>query len=340
MVNSNGGDKNVALQIVGLDNVPELSNTGVAASLGSGTQTAAYRLDVVNGQRLQIDTGSTTAADIGWVLFDENKSIAAQGTSAGTFSTVSLSGGRYTLLLKGRNPSALGVDYTLNVTPVTLPVLQVGEQIRGVVNEGQQPTQTYRLTIPVSGYYQVHNTDSDSRIGWAINAVGSSYLDWVSVASPSNGGSDAEAQNPHTRYLSAGDYEFSVRSNDLSRHFGLQIVSLSDAVLLPTTGSVGENFLPNQDVAVYRLDTTARRAVLNVHVQSSDASVVMTWVAYNRNMQVIGQGQGQADAVQVQDNGTGGPYTLQVKRQGSLAQGQYFTVGMTPVAPTGYSGRS
>ena len=323
---SGDGSQNAAdfkLRLIDLDNVPELPSNGVAATLASGTQVAAYRLEVAPGQRLRIETASANAVDISWVLFDPNKSVAAQGTSAGSFIAANLSGGRYTLVIKGQNEAAGSLNYTLNVSLVTLPERQLGQKIEGDLTAAQD-AQTYHVKIPFSGYYQIHNTDSDDAIRWEMRRNGYTYADWTDVVPAQSAGADNEARYPHTRYFDAGDYEFSVSSNGSDQHYGLQIVDLENVPLLPQ-GGFAASFAPDNDVAVYRFDAGSN-GTLNINVATANANAI-GWVVYDRNKNVIAEEQSASTAVIQLGNG---PYTLEVKRR-ALVQSLDFSVDVEPV---------
>jgi len=325
LVTNSGSDADFTLRLIDLDNVPALPDSGVAATLGDGKQTAAYRLDVFPGQRLRIATGSNDPSDIGWVLFNESKSIIAEGTSAGIFDTDSLRGGRYTLMIKGQNQSAGSLGYTLNVTSVILPEMQIGQKIEGDLGQAQD-TQTYRVKIAVPGNYQIHNSGSDNAIRWSIGKEGDRYVWPTNVVPATNGMVDREAQYPSVIYLNAGEYEFGISTDIGNRHFGLQIVDLNDAPLLPA-GDVSASFAPGSDVAVYGFNAPTDNGKLNVTVTAADASAV-SWVVYDRYHNVVAEGQEAGTAL---IDWTNGQYVLEVKRRGSLAQSLDFAVNVAPV---------
>lgn len=328
-VDSAGLDGDYSFQIVDLDNVPELAALGVSSALESGQGVAAYRLEVAPGQRLEIATGSTNADDVSWVLFDQNKSVVAQGTHAGVVETAKLNGGRHTILIKGQSALAASLDYTLSARVAMLAQAQPGQVLEGDLI-AQQDTKTYRVTVPFGGYYQIHNAGSDNAIRWDMSSSASSYPYWVNVVPPQSGGIDNETRYPHTRYFNAGDYDFSVSSNGSDQHFALQIISFND---LPTLapGPFFASFAANSDVAAYRIDAVGN-GNWNIDVSALDANSI-SWTVFDRYMDVVSESQTAGVAAIQAQSGNGGPYTLEVKRHGTLDAVLDYAVQVETAAP-------
>ncbi|MFT5535257.1 MAG: hypothetical protein ACI802_003521, partial [Candidatus Paceibacteria bacterium] len=309
------------MRLVDLDNVPVVPVNGISATLADATQCAAYRVDVVDGQTLEINTTSSGNTPLYWTVLDQHKSVIVYGTSPGSTVMPVLTSGRYTILVKSGQSTPGTMDYTLALKSGVLPDIVPGQKIAGELTSAPNSGR-FRLKVQFGGYYQLHDINSDP-------GIRSRFANHDAGTSPSPQ-TDTETDYNRLYFLQAGDYDVSIQGG-VHDHYEMQLVDLSHAPMLPRSG-VATTFAPGSDLLVYRFDADDA-ADLNLTIAGDDASA-LSWVLLDRYKQIFAQGQGGATTLV--PFGTG-DYVVEVRRHGATTQSLALTLVTTPVPAVAFS---
>ncbi|QNM95072.1 CARDB domain-containing protein [Chitinimonas koreensis] len=321
-------DAQVALRLLDLERTVALPGEGLSATL-AGREVARYRVDNTSYGKLHLKLATAEAADLSWALYDQWGNLQQQGDRAGEFDTDNLGEGRYLLLLKGQRSDAAPIDYQVALARPELPLLEIGSRIEGEIEPstgggeagGSDASISYRLLVPVSGYYSVRGLDSDPAVRWAIEqGSGSNWHDWRDFGVWEDDGDDPEMRDPQLVYLNAGEYTLSLRTEQPVSRFALQLLELTQ----PTgfTGALDVALAAGEDVKVFRFDGAdddGERVKLALAADSADL-VMSVYQDYGTALAAV-RSSGEVEL-------GSGSYLLVLKRRGGDAT-QAIHVGAT-----------
>lgn len=150
------------IQLLDLETVLTLPVEGITDSLTSGRDAVAYGIDLATAQRLRIDLATADPAKLAWAIY---RDYALMSSSLGVaLDTQELSAGQYTLVVYGNAPTPESVAFTLNVSPVPIHALTLGETVTAAFpSTGNQVDYAFTLDASTAVLFDALASGADVR---------------------------------------------------------------------------------------------------------------------------------------------------------------------------------